>query len=488
MPPSELKLKLFHNNRLRLLHNLDKYRYTILIMSQKWNLQDIRPTTSRPERPTASKQPTRPQAIPIEKRREPTQQSQPQHLSNQETSSTFTNLPNIEIVNKKKRNRFKVILSIILIFFITGSAFGISFLTGGAIINIYPKNRSVTVNAEFSAKKERQPGELTYEILTLEATGERQVSASGQETVQTQSSGFIEITKTTPGAERLIKNTRFQTADGKIFRIQESVVVPGAVAGQSGEASHGRIRAEVFADDVGDSFNIPANQRFTVPGFQESNLTELFNAIYATNAEPFTGGFDGPRFIIDEAELATARQALQLELRNSLLEKLRTSIPVGFTTFESAIALTYSQLPAVQYGDSLVTIREQAVLQIPLFTSVEFASFLATETIVGYSANEGVRIANIEDLRFSYINPTTSQSNIANLSALEFKIVGNPQIVWTFDADDIRNSLAGKERTAHTLVLGKYPGIERSTIDIRPFWKRSFPDNAQKITLNEIIE
>ncbi len=457
-------------------------------MSQKWNLQDIRPTTPRPERPTAPKQPQRPQPISIDKRRTPVHTPHHTETQEQDSSPTFSNLPNIEITNTKKRSRFKVVLSVIILFFVITSALGISFLTGGAVINVFPKNRVVTVNAEFVAAKERQPGELAYEILTLEATGERQVSASGQETIQSQASGFIEIVKTTPGPERLIKNTRFQTSDGKVYRIQESVVVPGAVAGQSGEASYGRIRAEVFADDVGDSYNIPANQRFSVPGFQESNLPELFNSIYATNEEPFTGGFDGPRFIIDETELATARQALQVELRNSLLEKLRSSVPVGFSTFESAVALTYSELPAVQYGDSLVTIREQAVLQIPLFVASDFASFIATETIVGYGANEGVRIANVDDLRFSYVNATTSQTNIANLPTLEFKIVGNPQIVWTFDAEDIRNSLAGKERTAHTLVLGKYPGIERSTIDIRPFWQRSFPDNVQKIILNEIIE
>lgn len=457
-------------------------------MNQKWNLQDIRPTNPRPPKSSAPQsQSQRPEMRPVNRKR-PSLNTDDTQTSQADNSPAFNNLPNVEVINAKKKRSMKVVLSSLLLVVLLGATFGISFLTGGAEINIYPKNRMVTVNAEFTAYKERQPNELTYEILTLEATGERQVNATGQETVETQASGVIEIVKTTPGAERLIKNTRFESSDGLIFRIQESVVVPGAVEGNDGQLSPGRIQIEAFAEEIGEEYNLPAQQRFSVPGFAESNLTELFDAIYATNPEPMAGGYDGPKFIIAEDELATAKQSLQLELRNSLLEKLNNDLPVGFTTFTDAVALTYNELPSVQYGDSLVTIKEQAVLQIPLFNAAEFASFIANETIVGYNRDEGVRIENIDDLRFSYIAATTSQSNIANDPSLSFKIVGNPKIIWTYDADDIRENLAGKERTAHTLVLGKYPGIERSTIDIKPFWKRSFPDDVNKITLNEIVE
>jgi hypothetical protein len=403
-------------------------------------------------------------------------------------TENFNRLPSIGVVDGKKRKRGRLLISIFVGLAIISAGIGISLATSGTTITVFPKHRTVTVNAEFTAFKERQPNELSYEILTLDATGERQVTATGQEEVVTQAEGVIEIIKTTPGAERLIKNTRFATEDGKVFRIQESVVVPGAGTNTSGETIPGRIQATVFADEAGESFNLPANTRFTIPGFRENNLTELFNAMYATNPEPFTGGFSGPRFIIDETELQTARQSLQMELRNSLLEKVNESQPVGFTTFENSVAITYQALPPVQYGDSLVTIREQAILQIPLFRSDDFASFIATESIVGYNRNEPVRIANIHDLTFNYVTATTAQSNIANLESLKFKITGTPQIVWTYDAADIIANLAGKERTAHTVVLGQYPGIERTVIDIKPFWRTSFPTDQSKITLTEVIE
>ena len=61
-----------------------------------------------------------------------------------------------------------------------------------------------------------------------------------------------------------------------------------------------------------------------MPGFKESNLNELYTAIYAVNREAMDGGYKGQKFLINDAELSKARQELQLELRTRLLEKVNT--------------------------------------------------------------------------------------------------------------------------------------------------------------------
>ena len=87
---------------------------------------------------------------------------------------------------------------------------------------------------------------LSYEIMTLEeTTSESQVQASGSIEIEEQATGILEISKSTAGAERLIKNTRFRSPERLTYiRIQESVVVPGAV-----NENPGTIQVEVFADD-----------------------------------------------------------------------------------------------------------------------------------------------------------------------------------------------------------------------------------------------
>lgn len=462
-------------------------------MTQKWNLQDIRPAQLRESRrQQATIHTPRPHSDGRQnnadiKAAQPTFKQPHREIPGEFDEEIFNDETdgNIPVINGNKRSRTNLYIGIFLALLVISGGIGISALTGGAEITIYPKVRELNVNAEFTAYKEMRPGELAYEIMTLDASGERQVKASGQETVTKQATGEIEISKTTPGAERLIKNTRFATADGLTFRIQESVVVPGAIV-VDGKTVPGIARATVFAVEAGEQYNIPANTPLSVPGFKEGGYTDLFNAISAKNTTAFTDGFNGPRFIINEAELSTARQSLQLELRNALLAKIEAESPADFTSFVDSIAFTYNQLPPTQYGEDLVTIKEQAVLQIPLFKKDDFAKFIAQETIVGYD-NEPVRIDNLENLTFSYVSATTSQSNIANEPSLTFKIIGVPKIVWTFDSERMKTELLGKEKTAFTQVMSSYTGIERGEVEIRPFWKRSFPTNLDDIHIKEVL-
>jgi hypothetical protein len=448
-------------------------------MSQKWNLQDIRPADPKRRRPSQNSSSSTDTSTNLNLANRPVNPTS--EVRNSDPVDTLI----ITDGNKKSRKN-TVVLALVLILFI-GGIFGVSFFVTKTTLTIYPEVNTPVVNAQFVAYPERREGELSYEIMSLSDNGEIQVTATGQETVTEQAKGFIEIIKTTPGTERLIKNTRFRSPDGKIFKIQESVVVPGAIKGPTGTLVPGTIRTAVFADQSGEEYNLTAETKFDVPGFKDSNLTELYNAIYAVNREPFTGGFNGPRFIIDEQELAKKQQELQITLRDKLLAKLSTENPADFIAFPGAVAITYNSLPAVQHDGNLVIIREEAVLQIPLFKHDELAGYIAEETIPTYE-REPVRMTNAKDLIFAYTIATTSSSNIANAAALEFTLLGKPEIVHNFDANQLRTDLAGKPLTAITTVLTGHTGIEKAEISGKPFWRRTFPENVKEIEIIEVLE
>ncbi len=439
-------------------------------MTQKWNLQDIRPAESRRRQPS--------QHLPtLNTQHRPTPR---QEEESDEDISTIV----IKDGNKDNKKKYIILSSVIVVLIV--SIFSLSAILSKTTLTVFPEFREPMVNAEFTAYPDRREGSLSYEVMTLDATGEKQVSATGEEYVETQAKGFIEIVKTTSGSERLIKNTRFRTPEGLIFRIQESVVVPGAMKDATGAIVPGTIRAEVFADAVGQEYNVAANTRFDVPGFKESNLNELYGSIYAVNKEPMAGGYKGKKFLINDNELSTARQELQLKLRDELLAKINTEKPAGFTTFANSVAFTFEALPTVSYGENLVTIREQAVLQMPLFKEEEFANFLAKETISTYN-REQVRIDDISKLEFNYTDPTVNSSNIANMTALTFKIIGKPTIIWEFDADKLQKDLAGKSKTSISNVLTAHPGIRSAKVSSKPFWRRSFPEEPTDIVVLEVI-
>ena len=446
-------------------------------MTQKWNLQDIRPAEVRQPRKVAPKE------VPHRMIDRPSLGSQ----NNSSMEDSGSEIGTIVIKDAKKVMKFNFIWVGVLAVFLIGGILASSVFLSNTTLTVFPEFKEPNVNAEFTAYPDKREGMLTYEIMTLEQSGERQVKASGQENVELQAKGFIEIIKTTPGSERLIKNTRFRSADGLVFRIQESVVVPGAMKDSSGALVPGTIRAEVFADAVGSEYNLPAGTRFDVPGFKDSNLTELYDSIHAENREAFAGGYKGPRFIIDDNELSTAKQSLQMELRDSLLAKVDSEKPADFVVFKDAVAITYNDLPTLEHGESLATIQVQAVLQLPIFKHEDFATFIAKETIPTYS-QEPVRIRNVEDLKFAYTDVNTASTNIANLTSLTFSIVGKPLIVWEYDTKQLQKDLAGKQMTAINTVLSGYTGIPMAKITSKPFWARSFPDEPDQINIEESLD
>ena len=427
-------------------------------MDKKWNLQDIKPA-------------------------EPRKKRTPERIEQTETASPASDAAGAQTIRMKstsKNGRKSIVISIAVFALIVSGGLFISYLTAGAEVTVFPKHRDPNVNTTVTAYKTPQAGELSFEVMSLEAQGERQVTATGQEEVQEQATGVITIYNETDSAERLIKNTRFESPDGKIFKITESVRVPAGT-----ETSPGTVTAEVFADAVGEEYNI-APTTFTIPGYNEGGFDELYEKIYAESSVAFSGGFDGPKFILDESELETAENQLKEELQSALLDRVDSEKPAGFVVFDDAIRFTFTSLPAVEYGDNMVTIKLKGELFIPIFKEDDFASYIAAATVPGYE-NNPVRIDDISQVQFTYAEAASS-TQIASAENVAFQLRGNPRIVWTFDAAQLTADLAGAQKTALPTILGGYPSIEKAEAVVRPFWKRSFPDNTERITITEVLE
>lgn len=435
-------------------------------MTQKWNLQDIRPAQTRKRRVVeGAGSEIRVQQKPVEINREDAEEG----LS-------------IRIVDGNKKKSKSLIYAVIIFFVIVGGGLVASALMGGAEVTVYPKHREPNVNAVFQAQREPKAEELAYEIMSLEAEGERQVKASGEEQVTSQAVGSLFIYNVAQKEPlRLVTNTRFESADGKIFKIKDSAIVPGYTM-DGVKKVPGVTTAQVYADQPGEVYNVNPG-KFTVPGFKGE---PEYTTIYAESTATFTGGFNGKKFKIDEAELQTAKQALQTELRNALLTRIDTEKPAGFVVFADAVTFTFESLPSVAYGENLATIKEKVHLRIPIFKDANFAQFVAKQTVPGYEGNP-VRISDITALTFKYANATTSSTDITAETKIAFNLQGKPQIVWTYDADKLKADLLNANKTALTGVLGGYPAIEKATAVIRPFWKTKFPTSIKEVKVTEVV-
>jgi hypothetical protein len=429
-------------------------------MSQKWNLGDIKPSDTRPRRPRSMREGN--MATP--KREPAAHRPKPQPTYGR-------------VGGRKNRTPLfmggAAVLIIIIAVLVAGAL-------GGATVHITPKTQSVTLETTVTASPNTPTG-LSYELLTLEAEGERQVSVSGSEEVSEQATGTITIyNEYSTGVQRLIKNTRFESPEGYIYRIQESVVVPGITKNAEGETVPGQIDAEVFADAPGEEYNIGPS-RFVIPGLEGS---DQYDRMYAESTQTFSGGFEGEQYLIDEGDLASAQDALHTELETALRERLGEERPLGFTLLDEAVTFAYDSLPSADAGEGKATIRERVRLNVPLFKDENLAQFIAQNTVADY-ADEAVLLQNANDISFAYGEETVSDISIA--SQLSFTLTGKGTLVWQFDEEALRKDLQGVSRTLLLSVLSEYPAILRAEAKIHPFWKKSFPENTDDITFETTI-
>jgi len=446
-------------------------------MPQKWNLQDIRPANAQKSAPQRQATPRRAQGDIAPRI------AQQKHYA-QTPSSPDPDLANIKIVNgtsvKRKRMFTTIIVTVVLI------ALGIfvNLLIGGAEVTVIPKSKDITVQSNFIAHTEPQIQELGFELLSLTATAEKQVQAAGREEASQQASGKIFVYNTrTNASQRLITNTRFESPGGLIYRIRDSIEVPAATTNARGDVVPGSVVADVFADAPGESYNI-APARFTVPGLRG---TDQYESVYAESTVAFSGGFEGERYIIDDSELQTAQQELHIELRNSLLSQMLEKLPAGFIMYPDSVTFLFESLPSTRYGDSLATIKEQAVLNVPIFKEDEFARYLAMKSIPEYK-DEPVYVLTPNNLTFEYSDPLTFTTDLRSDSEIDFVLKGATTIVWKFDEDHLKKSLQGKERNQTSAIFAQYTSFARAQAELKPFWVKTFPNDLSKITIITVLE
>ncbi len=104
----------------------------------------------------------------------------------------------------------------------------LSTLFAGATVTVFPRQEQVSVPVTLVAKLNPAGGELGYQTITVTRSASTSIPATGTKQVSKSASGVITIYNsfgTDP--QRLIANTRFAAPDGKIYRLHDSVVVPG---------------------------------------------------------------------------------------------------------------------------------------------------------------------------------------------------------------------------------------------------------------------
>ena len=341
------------------------------------------------------------------------------------------------------------------------AACGLVFYSfSGAKVVVSPVMSPATVATDLTAYSDK--GDLTFQIISVEKTATADIKASGVSEVNDAAHGSITIHNSQSTKQQLIKNTRFQTADGMTFRIHDSIVVPAG----------GDITVDVFADEAGDKYNVPATT-FTIPGLKGS---PAYTQVTAKSVNAMAGGFVGQRATAPQDVKDKTYGSMQAELTTELQKDLLAKVPEGYVLIQGASYPTYAPGADAAKGADTVTLSEKGTIQAVVFPEGALARALAFKSIGTYDGSE-VAFASVDGLTLKPAEVTLAP----DATEYTFNIAGNTTVVWHIDSDKIAGAVAGKTRESAEIALKSFLEVEKATLVLRPFWSHSFPSDPKKI-------
>jgi len=370
---------------------------------------------------------------------------------------------------------FIVFIVIVFLFF------SFSILFSGAKVLVYPKKVSLSLDENISVAKNIDKADfLKYEVMSINKDGSKAIKANGEEYVEEKSSGTITVYNNFDSKDqRLIKNTRFESTDGLIYRIKNSIIVPG-IKKINGKTVPGSVDVKVYADEPGEKYNINLSD-FTVPGFKGD---PRFSKFYARSKTAMEGGFVGNIKILSETDKQAAINEIHSEISKDVLNEIRLQVPSDFILFDDLINISFESLPNSNIDSNTVLITEKAILSVAIVNKNELAKFIAKNKIEKYSG-ENVEILNLSEMNISVID---KKIDITKGDTFGINIKGNSNIVWTYDEEKLISDLVAKNKSDITSILSDYPGIEKADVVLRPFWKTTLPDNPIDIKIERILD
>jgi hypothetical protein len=341
-----------------------------------------------------------------------------------------------------------------------------------ATIEIKPKLTTGSLDTTFVAKKDTTE-ELGFQIMSISDEVTEKLTSSKKEVVENKSKGRVIIyNEFSTSSQNLLIDTRLVASDGKIYKTEKAVVVPG-LKKNGKEIVPGSVEVAIYADVAGAEYD-KESADMKIFGFKGSSKYDKF---YARTKGSIIGGFKGERYVV-EAEKA---QEVTTRLEQSLTEKLNAGvlaqIPSGYIVFDNSFNYDIDTFDAsTVYGTSEefdVTLKGSVVAYI--FEEQQIAGEIAKKLISQYDGSP-VRLSDKGGIKMNLDTGTLEDSQ-----AIKFKLTGEPTVTWIVDEEAIKNSLIGVTRKEFDNKLAEFAGVDTGKATIRPLWKKTFPKSSDKI-------
>jgi hypothetical protein len=356
-----------------------------------------------------------------------------------------------------------------------------------AAVTVSIKTKIQSIDTEIKADVKNDSVDLDKKIIPAKMVSindeiSRNFEATGAKGASSHKArGMITIyNEFSPVTQPLVATTRFLSEDGKLFRLVNSVNIPGFTK-VTEEIKMGAIEAEVVADEAGEDYNI-APARFSIPGFQGSG-NEKHAKIYAKSFKAMTGGAKDTETVksVSESDINSAKNKLASEMNSIIKQKIKDEVGQEFTVLDDAINIidpTYKTSNAV--GE--ITSNFTATIKISAKAIVVREQDI-NEIVKGLLLrNIGDNSIVLEDSIAEEIGK--SDADFVN-SQLTIRTHGSGKISPNLDLEKIKKDILGKNENELESYFKTYPDISQFEISYWPtFISGKLPAYSSRLEVN----
>lgn len=311
--------------------------------------------------------------------------------------------------------------------------------------------------------------------------GNLQVSypATGSQRVERKATGKITIyNEYSSEAQILVVNTRFSAPDGKIFKTNAKVIVPGAKI-IDGKISGSQIDVAVTAEKTGAEYNIAPTSKFRISGFQG---TPKYDAFYGISANPMTGGIVGDIKVPTKDDIAKA----EADIKSTLESNLRGQASISALDDIKVLPKAYSfrvvnKTVGVEAGaDGKFTILMSGELKTFGFKESDLLGAFASQVSVQSDIDLVLHDNSLQQSDSGYGDPILDPKNGTMTFNLDFK----SNWIRPFDINDFKNKVANKSKNDITATIYGLPSFVSGEVSFWPIWVFRSPHDTSKIVVD----
>ena len=384
------------------------------------------------------------------------------------------------LLQEKKNSNFKKYIIYFLIIAMTASAlYAAIYILPKAEISIVTKKSAWNFNGIVSASKDAGSINLADKQIPAEVFKDFKIlalsfPAHGKKYVERKATGEIMIYNSYSSQPQvLIAGTRIESPDGKIFRLDKKITVPGAKI-EEGKIVASAIKTAVTAEKAGEEYNIAPVNKFTIPGLKG---TAKYDGFYAVSSEAMKGGIVGDVFFPNEEDILLAKEktsARLLEDMNSFLLSQFNNNDFKVLEWNKIFKITKENIDkeADKDGNFLVSIEGE--LKIIVFRESDLLKLMSetAKQILGQS----FEIKNFE-LKYE-----SGQYN-ADGGKMTLNLEFNGEFWQPINIENFKNSIINKKENELKVFVFSIPGVEKATFSLWPKWVRKVPDLMDKINV-----